>query len=75
MEHLDKPQSIILALGGVRAVADLAGAKTATVYSWSQRGRFPSKTYIALRDALNERGYDPDPRLWRMTRLGSQEVS
>ena len=74
MERIDKLVSIILALGGVRAVADLAGAKPATVYSWSQRGWFPSKTYIVFRDALNKRGYDPDPNLWRMTHPGSQEA-
>ncbi len=67
MEHIDKTEAIILALGGVNAVAEFAGAKVATVRSWNQRRRFPSKTYLAFRAALLARGYDPDPKLWGMT--------
>ncbi len=67
MEHLESPESVVLALGGVRAVGEMTGVKPSTVYNWCHRDRFPARTFLSFRAALLERGYEPDPKLWGMT--------
>jgi hypothetical protein len=67
MEHLESPESVVLALGGVRAVGEMTGVKPSTVYNWCHRGRFPPATYLAFAKVFESRGLTADPRLWRMT--------
>lgn len=66
MQELQTPDSIVLALGGVRAVADMSGRRPSTVYNWCARKRFPTKTYLSFRRELAARGYRASPVLWGM---------
>jgi Meiotically up-regulated gene 113 len=58
---------VIDALGGLKAVADLTGKNYRAVCMWkSSLKKFPSKTFVRMRDALRQKGIEPDPRLWGM---------
>lgn len=66
MDTLDSPESVVIALGGARAVAAMSGAELSTVYNWCARKHFPARTYRAFSDALAARGFEAPPELWRM---------
>lgn len=64
MAQLETTESVIAALGGVHAVAELAHAKITTVHNWRTRGRFPPRTYFLISKALEP--IRAPKRLWGM---------
>lgn len=69
MQELQTPDSIVHALGGVRAVSEMSGARPSTVYNWCARQRFPAKTFLSFRKALADRGYSAPAVLWGMVSI------
>jgi hypothetical protein len=60
--------SVVTELGGTNAVARLTGNLSQAVCNWrSQRGRFPSKHYLVMREALAEKGCYGITSLWGQT--------
>lgn len=62
---------LIDALGGNRAVAEIAGVLSSAVSNWRKFGRIPPRLFITIRDAARDRGVEvpenlfeetPDPR-------------
>ncbi len=65
MQTLSSPESVVLALGGIRAVGEMTGVKPSTVYNWCHRGHFPARTYRVFVSALETHGMNASPALWR----------
>ncbi len=53
-------------LGGTNAVAALTKRKPTAASNWRKFGRFPANTYLVMRDALAEDGFDAPASLWGM---------
>ena len=70
MQKLTTVDEVIEALGGIIAVAKLVGVDSKAVKHWPRRG-LPSKTFIALSDALKAKGMVAPPSLWHMKQLAS----
>ena len=62
---------VILALGGVKAVAELTGRTYDAAWNWNKFETFPSDTYLVMTGALRERGIEAPPSLWRMVEAAS----
>lgn len=58
-------RTIICALGGVKAVAELCGVTENAVWNWVSAGRFPARTYFTMRDALKRKRAPAPEHLWR----------
>jgi hypothetical protein len=54
------------ALGGAREIVALTGAKRTAVYNWRINGRFPARTYVAIKGELLRRGLTAPIKLWGM---------
>lgn len=63
---LTTSDQVLDALGGLPGVQELTGAKYKTVHFWKQSASFPSRFYVVMTAALNERGLSADPALWDM---------
>lgn len=57
-------ESIIEALGGTSAVAELSGVGLSAVSNWKKRGRIPSEKFLMFKEALAMRGDEADPVLF-----------
>jgi ABC-type hemin transport system substrate-binding protein len=69
-EHeLSTTEEVILALGGVRAVAELTGRKYTAACNWANFQTFPPDTFVVMKAALTDRGYAAPNSLWRMVRV------
>jgi len=56
---------VVLALGGIQAVALLTKRRPTTVYKWRERGGlFPAPLYAVMSDALHRRGTTAPRELW-----------
>lgn len=72
--HLKTVPEVIEALGGAPAVRDLTEANSwQQVDNWRGRGRFPSRTYVVMTDALSALGFVADSGLWGMVGAKAQE--
>lgn len=69
MKRITSFDSIILALGGVSAVARLTRRSPATVCNWRPRSLFPPRLYFVMQHELERRGYEAPRKLW-----GFQEI-
>jgi hypothetical protein len=58
------------ALGGMTALARLTGRKLTAVSNWrcQNGGRFPTRTYFVIEQALNARGLSAECRLFAFER-------
>jgi hypothetical protein len=65
---LDSAADVIDALGGVHATAELTDTNYKAAHAWKQRGRFPTKTYLVITEALRLRGLQARADLWKMVR-------
>lgn len=74
MERLETTDAVIKALGGVRAVATLVGARTTTVVQNWRKRRFPARFYPQMKSALASRGLDASRELWGVPELESGAV-
>ena len=64
LKHIGTTTEAIDVLGGTVAVARLIGKSPQSVTNYRPRSRFPSDSYLTMRAALNEKGYDASPTLW-----------
>ena len=65
-EILKTVAAVVDALGGNKAVYDLADMTPQEVTNARAAGRFPSKFYVLFTDALAAKGASADPALWGM---------
>jgi len=60
-------EDVIKALDGGANVAKLTGRSLNHLGNWrNDTGRFPANTYLVMRKALAEKGYEAPPALWGM---------
>jgi hypothetical protein len=61
---------VAAALGGMSALARLTGRKLTAVSNWrcQNGGRFPTRTYFVIEQALNARGLSAECRLFAFER-------
>jgi hypothetical protein len=64
MKTLHSVQDVVDALGGRKAVAEIAVVTRKALHVWVDQGRFPSKMYLVLNDALAKRGFEADVSLF-----------
>jgi hypothetical protein len=64
---LTTTREVITVLGGTSAVASLTKRRYSAAFNWLGFDTFPPNTYIVIKSALHERGYDAPDSLWRMT--------
>jgi hypothetical protein len=68
--------SVVTELGGPAAVGRLTGNLSKAIYVWrSQRGRFPSKHYFVMKEALAEKGFIAPISLWGFTEAANLRKS
>lgn len=58
-------RSVISALGGHKAVAELCGVTEKAVWNWVSAERFPARTFFTMRDALKRKRASAPEHLWR----------
>lgn len=66
MVELATASEVMDALGGNVGVAALTGNTPGAVWNWRSFGRFPSKFYLVMTEALAEKGYQAPASLWGM---------
>lgn len=64
--ELASTSEVIDHLGGISAVARLTDSKYNAVCNWKAFTTFPSNTYVAMTDALREKGFHAPASLWGM---------
>lgn len=73
MEELSTTSEVMDALGGNTPVAQLTGSKPTAVSNWRKSETFPSKTYLAMTDALFAKGKTAPASLWGMKQPSEHE--
>lgn len=66
MDQLSTTREVMDALGGTSAVAKLTGRTYSAAFNWLILKTFPANTYVALTDALAEKGKTAPASLWGM---------
>jgi hypothetical protein len=66
MEELKTTSEVMDALGGNASVAELTRSTVKAVWNWRGFETFPSNTYVAMTEALLQRGKSAPPTLWGM---------
>jgi hypothetical protein len=66
LQLLQTADQVFEALGGNVGVQAVTCSKPTQVSNWRKFGAFPSNTYVAMTEALRERGKTAPPALWRM---------
>lgn len=74
MKELLKTSEVMDALGGNIAIAELTGSKPKAVWNWRKFKTFPSNTYVAMSEALREKGKTAPASLWGMRSPSESEV-
>lgn len=67
IRKLKTADQVIDSLGGPAGLSRMFGVGENTVSQWRKRG-LPPETYTAMIAALQKRGFDAPPALWRMRR-------
>ena len=74
MDHeLTSTATVMDALGGTQAVADLTGRTYAAAFNWRSFKAFPSNTYLVMTAALAEKGAGAPDSLWGMVEAPKSE--
>ncbi len=68
---LETTRDVIVALGGIKAVATLTGRRYSAAANWNQFSKFPANTFHVMQLALQERGLAAPIALWGM-KLGQR---
>ena len=63
---LTTTKRVVRVLGGTNAVAALTRRQYSAAHNWLGFKSFPAKTYVVMKAALRERGYDAPDSLWGM---------
>jgi hypothetical protein len=66
MEELSTTSTVMDALGGNVAIAEITGSKPKAVWNWRGSETFPSNTYVAMIEALRAIGKTAPASLWGM---------
>lgn len=64
--ELSTTTEVMEALGGIPAVMRLTSSKYSAVFNWRSFQKFPSNTYVAMTNALHEKGLRAPASLWGM---------
>lgn len=64
--ELSTTAEVMEALGGISAVMQLTSSKYNAVHNWQSFPKFPSNTYVAMTNALREKGFHAPASLWGM---------
>jgi hypothetical protein len=75
MEVLSTTSEVMDALGGNPAVAELTGRKPKAVSNWRAFKSFPSNTYVAMTEALRQKGKSAPAALWGMKGSDAESAS
>lgn len=67
IQELTSTAAVMDALGGVPGVMQITGASYKAAFNWKSFPTFPSKTYVAMTDALSRAGKCAPASLWGMT--------
>ena len=73
LPNLTTTTSVIRVLGTF-AMARLTGRSLPTVSHWRRRAKFPSDTFVVLKQALEARGHEAPASLWGMTPAPSDDT-
>lgn len=73
--ELTSTAEIIDVLGGVAAVAKLTDTTYKAAHNWKSFDRFPPRTYVAITDALRERGLSAPASLWGMVPNAAEGIT
>jgi hypothetical protein len=65
-KHLTSTEEIIRELGGPAKVARIVGVSPQAVCNWNALGKLQPYSYVALTEALKEKGLTAPASLWRM---------
>ena len=65
-EQLKTTSEVMDALGGNSAVAEITGSTVKAVWNWRGFETFPSNTYVAMTEALLQKGMSAPATLWGM---------
>lgn len=67
MKSLNTPSKVILALGGISAVAKITNRGYHAAANWGTwTNAFPPDTYVAMTTELGNRGFIAPAALWKM---------
>jgi len=66
MKKLRTTEDVIIALGGIPAMAKLTNTSVNGVYNWRAGKQFPADTYLLIRAELAERGLAAPDSMWPM---------
>ena len=72
---LTSAESVIDALGGGPAVAALTGTTHQAVCNWRAFGKFPARTFLLFKHALEARELTAPPSLWRMAEMSATDAA
>jgi hypothetical protein len=72
MSEFTTTSTVIDALGGNTAVADLTGSNPKAVWNWRGFTTFPSNTYVVMIAALEAKGMSAPASLWGMRNTADQ---
>lgn len=61
---LESTSAVIQALGGLRAVSALTGARYKLVSGWGRDDTFPARYFLVMTHALRRRRLNAPPALW-----------
>lgn len=64
MRNLSTVDQVIAALGGTVATSRIAGVRPSQVSGWKAGNRIGSKSYLVIKQELENRGYTAPAVLW-----------
>lgn len=73
--ELTSTVSVMDALGGTRAVADLTGRTYSAAFNWRSFETFPADTYVALTAALRAIDRTAPDSLWGMVPVEQERAA
>jgi len=73
--ELTTTTEVMDALGGNAAVAEITNSTPKAAWNWRGFETFPANTYLAMTQALAERGFSAPPSLWGMRERATPDQS